>query len=277
MQVAKPLYKLVLGENASKKQNSITWDPECQEAFDKLKELCATTPILAYADFGKPFKLHTDASVLDLGAVLYQVQDGVEKVISYTSRSLTKSESKYLVHKLEFLFLKWAITEQFHEYLYPNTFDVYTDNNPLTYVLTTAKLDAMGHRWITGLANYNFHIHYKSRKSNVAADALSRIDWERGDEIIQADSIKAIVTTAITGQGNDHIEAIPCIPQTIESILPSIPDDASIVCKAITRSSGQSHLTHLETESFVSETESKLGHSSHQGPSLNLKCMTTSD
>ena len=39
-------------------------------------------------------------------------------------------------------------------------FDVCTDNNPLTYVLTTAKLDAMGHRWITGLANYNFHIHY---------------------------------------------------------------------------------------------------------------------
>ena len=50
------------------------------------------------------------------------------------------------------------------------------DNNPLTYVLTTAKLDTMGHRWITGLANYNFHIHYKSGKSNVEADALSRID-----------------------------------------------------------------------------------------------------
>ena len=79
-QVAKPLYKLILGENASKKQNSIRWDLECQEAFDKFKELCTTTPILAYADyFGKPFKLHTDASVLGLGAVLYQVQDGVEK------------------------------------------------------------------------------------------------------------------------------------------------------------------------------------------------------
>ena len=64
----------------SKKWNSIRWDPECQEPFDKLKELCTTTPILAYADFGKPFKLHTDASVLGLGAVLYQLQDGVEKV-----------------------------------------------------------------------------------------------------------------------------------------------------------------------------------------------------
>ena len=158
--------------------------------FDKLKELCTTTPILAYADFGKPFSTYTlMQSVLGLRAVLYQVQDGVEKVISYTSRSLTKSETKYPVHKLEFLCLKWVITEQFHKYLYGNTFDVYTDNNPLTYVLTTAKLDAMGHRWIIGLANYNFHIHYKSGKSNVEADALSRIDWEKCDETIQADSI----------------------------------------------------------------------------------------
>ena len=106
VQVAKPLYKLILGENASKKWSSIRWAPEFQGAFDKPKELYTTTPILAYADFGKPFKLHTDASVLGLLAVLYQVQDGVEKVISYTSRSLTKSKTKYLVHKLEFLSLK---------------------------------------------------------------------------------------------------------------------------------------------------------------------------
>ena len=119
---------------------------ECQTAFDQLKELCTTTPVLAYADFTRPFKLHTDASVLGLGAVLYQLHESVEKVISYDSRSLTQSETKYPVHKLEFLCLKWAITEQFHEYLYGNTFDIYTDNNPLTYVLTTAKLDAMGHR-----------------------------------------------------------------------------------------------------------------------------------
>ena len=59
----------------------------------------------------KPFKLHTNTSVLGLGAVLYQVQDGVEKVISYASRSLTKSKTKYLVHKFKFLGLKWAITE----------------------------------------------------------------------------------------------------------------------------------------------------------------------
>ena len=177
-QVTKPLYKLICGENVARKQNLIKWDQECQETFDKLKELCTNTPILAYANFGKPFKLHTDMSVLGLGAILYQEQDGVKKVISLASQSLSKLESKHPIHNLEFLCLKWAITDQFHEYLYGNTFDVYTDNNPLRYVLSTATLDAMGYRWIASLANYNFHIHYKSGKSNVEADALSRIDSE---------------------------------------------------------------------------------------------------
>ena len=127
--------------------------------------------------------------VLGLGAVLYQIHEGLEKVISYASRSLTQSETKYPVNKLEFLGLKWAITEQFHEYLYGNTFDVYTDNNPLTYVLTTVKLDVMGHRWVTSLANYNFHLHCHSRRSNVEADALSRIDWGKDEQTLPAESI----------------------------------------------------------------------------------------
>ena len=70
------------------------------------------------------------------------------------------------------------ITERFHEYLYGGHFEVYTDNNPLTYILTTAKLDATGQRWAASLANYNFKIFYKSGKLNVEVDALSHIPWE---------------------------------------------------------------------------------------------------
>ena len=51
---------------------------------------------------------------------------------------------------------KMGLTDQFHKYLYGNMFNVYTDNNPLMYMLTTAKLDAMGHRWIASLANLPF-------------------------------------------------------------------------------------------------------------------------
>ena len=50
---------------------------------------------------------------------------------------------------------------------------IYTDNNPLTYILTSVKLDAVGQHWVAALANYNFQLHYKTGKSNVEVDALS--------------------------------------------------------------------------------------------------------
>ena len=147
--VAKPLNKLLQnleGTPSQKKKFKVHWGPEQQEAFETLQGLCTESPVLAYADFKATFILHTDASGEGLGAVLYQVQEGKQRVIAYASRSLSKSERNYPVHKLEFLALKWAITDKFHEYLYGSQFQVYTDNNPLTYVLTTAKLDATGHR-----------------------------------------------------------------------------------------------------------------------------------
>jgi hypothetical protein len=77
-------------------------------------------------------------------------------VIAYASRSLKPSEKHYPAHKQEYLALKWSITDKFHDYLYGTTFEVVTDNNPLMYVTTTAKLDATGQRWMAALSNYNF-------------------------------------------------------------------------------------------------------------------------
>ena len=178
MQVAHPLHKLTSGENVGKKKAAIKWDTRGQQAFDDLKTLCTMAPILAYANFTKLFKLHTDACGTGLGAVLYQTrEDGTKAVTAYASRSLSKAESHYPAHKLEFLALKWAVVRKFHEYLYGSTFDVYTDNIPLTYVLTTAKLDAASHCWVASLANYNFRLHYQAGKTNIDADALSRVSW----------------------------------------------------------------------------------------------------
>ena len=81
--------------------------------------------------------------------------------------------------------------DRFHEYLYGGQFDVYTDNNPLTYILTSAKLDATGQRWVASLANYDFRIFYKSGKLNVEADALSRIP-RASTILINALTVKAI-------------------------------------------------------------------------------------
>ena len=132
--MAWPLHELTSGENVGKKKVNIKWDSRCQQAFDDLKDLCTTAPIPAYANFSKPSKLHTDACGTGLRAVLYQIwEDITEAVIAYASRSLSKAESHYPAHKLEFLTLKWAVVEKFQEYLYGSTFDVHMDNNLLTY------------------------------------------------------------------------------------------------------------------------------------------------
>ena len=97
---------------------------------------------------------------------MYQKQDGVDRAVDYASRSLKPAENNYPAHKLEFLALKWAVTDKFHDYLYGSEFEAVTDNNPLTYVLTSAKLDATGQRWVAALSAYNFYLTYRSGINN---------------------------------------------------------------------------------------------------------------
>ena len=180
--IVKPLNDLLKGHSTNTKEKGKSkvkpppwrWGDEESQAFENIKVKLTTPPILAYADFDKPFILHTDASTNGLGAILYQHQNGEKRVIAYASRGLKTSEKHYPAHKLEFLSLKWAVTEKFHDYLYGNTFEVITDNNPLTYVLTTAKLDATGHRWLAALSNFHFSIRYRKGVNNADADGLSR-------------------------------------------------------------------------------------------------------
>ena len=127
-------------------------------------------------------------------------------MIHYASRGLKRTEKNYPAAKLEFLALKWAITEKLHNYLYGNNFTVVTDNNPLTYALPKAKLDATGNRWLSSLAPYDFNIVYRPGKSNIDADVLSRypgnIDTE--PEEILSDSVRVICASVVT----PHLETI---------------------------------------------------------------------
>ena len=176
------MYDLTSGENKDKKSEHLDLPLEAREAFDRLKAACLQAPILAFPDFGKPFLLETDASGKGLGAVLSQKQsDGRYHPIAYASRIMTEMEQRYHSNKQEFLALKWAVTEQFHEYLSPygknrNEFVVQTDNNPLTYIFSSANLDAAGQRWVAQLASYNFALKYQKGKDNTVADFLSRLD-----------------------------------------------------------------------------------------------------
>ena len=234
--IAKPIREVITGlENQSKrsaKKTFVEWTEAADSAFEHLKKLCISTPILAYPDYKLPFVLHTDSSSEGLGAVLYQKQNGKLRVIAYASRSVSKAESHYPAHKLEFLALKWAVCEKFHEYLYgSNLFEVYTDNNPLTYVLSSAKLDAWGQRWVAKLANYNFTIKYKSGLSNVEADALSRISWpeilaDSEDLDVDLNCMDTHVVNAILAGSRSKTSLIESVSCSSKIIPPELSQDS---------------------------------------------------
>ena len=120
------------------------------------------SPVLTFTDYTKDFLLETDASKEELGVVLSQKQeDGWFHLVAFGSQALTTHEKNYHSTKLEFLALKWAITEHFKEYLLYQPFLVRTNNNLLTYIMSTPYLDATGHCWVSALAKYNFQLEYQ--------------------------------------------------------------------------------------------------------------------
>ncbi len=132
--------------------------------------------MLKNADYEKQFVVETDASFEGLGAVLSQEYEGKLYPVAYASRGLRKSErnmSNYSSRKLELLALKWAVTEQFKNYLVGRKFVVLTDNNPLVH-LKTAKLGAVESRWLGDLERFDFNVQYWPGKENSNGDGLSR-------------------------------------------------------------------------------------------------------
>ena len=123
---------------------------------------------------------------------------------------MNEIEQRYHSNKQEFLALKWAITEQFHEYLFPygknrNEFVVRTDNNPLTYIFSSANLDAAGQWWVARLTSYNFSLEYQKGKDNMVADFLSWMNERLPEEEVQEylnqipyPGVKAVLNNAIT-------------------------------------------------------------------------------
>ena len=103
---------------------------------------------------------------------------------------MNETEQRYHSNKQEFLALKWAVMEQFHEYLSPygknrNEFVVCTKNNPPTYIFSSAKLDTAGQQWVAHLASYNFSLEYQKGKDNTVANFLSQMNECLPEEEVQ--------------------------------------------------------------------------------------------
>lgn len=167
------------GKKGYDKRKTVDWSTSLQAMVDDVIDILQSPAVMAFPDYNAPFILNTDASGVGLGAVLYQKQgeSKLNKVISYASRTLNTAEQNYHLHsgKLEFLALKWAVCDKFPDYLgQGGKFTVFTDNNPLTYILTSAKLNATGMRWVSNLADFDFQLKYRPGKENGDADGLSR-------------------------------------------------------------------------------------------------------
>ena len=200
--IAAPLHEL------TKKDVSFVWTPECQLAFEKLKRLLTSAPVLAFPQLDQPYLLETDASGLGLGAVLAQRQeDGSVPPVTY-ARTLQPHEKNYGVTELEGLGVVWAV-KHFRHYLYQQHCEVYTDHEALKPLLNTPQPSGKLARWGMAIQELDLKICYRPGKQNANADALSRSplpDVESGDMpygIIAALTVGSLESDLAELQGKD--------------------------------------------------------------------------
>lgn len=179
--IANPLTK----QQGGPKDAKIKWGEEETKAFFDLKEaLSDPNQCLAYPDLSPDadkFIVETDACKVSEGAVLKQVQNGVERVIAYASRSFTPTEKAYFMTELEAHAIFWAITKQFHYYLQSSNkpFDVRTDHKPCLALKVKKVAAERLYRWALALQGYDMEIYYINGKKHVMSDAISRLGYLR--------------------------------------------------------------------------------------------------
>ena len=166
--IATPLHRL------TQKNKTFVWSKECQEAFEHLKSALASAPVLTHPDFTEPFILDTDACDQGIGAVLCQSHCGVEQVIAYGSRTLSKSEKKYCVTRKELLAVVHFI-KTFRPYLYGKKFVLRTDHSALRWMMNFKEPEGQLARWLDTLSEYDFEVQHRAGRLHRNADAMSRI------------------------------------------------------------------------------------------------------
>ena len=186
--IAKPLTRL------TEKDYKFNWTEECSEAFNSLKQMLITAPILAHPDFSKPFILDTDASDQAIGAVLAQRFDNKERVVAYASRTLTKTERKYCVTRKELLALVFFV-KYFRHYLYGSDFTVRTDHSSLRWLMNFKNPEGQVARWLEILSTYTFTVEHRPGRLHGNADSLSRKPDSQSHKAVEDEDACIVGTT----------------------------------------------------------------------------------
>lgn len=168
--VTEPLTKLL------SKKEKFNWSDQCEKAFEELKAMLQSAPVLTAPDFSSPFKLAVDASDVAAGAVLLQEDDeGVEHPVCYFSKKFNKSQRNYSTIEKECLALLLAL-QHFEVYVSSSSLPVvvYSDHNPLVFLHKLKSKNQRLLRWSLMLQEYVLDIRHIKGKDNVIADCLSR-------------------------------------------------------------------------------------------------------
>lgn len=215
--IIKPLTNITRGENAQVSANKsknikIKLDEHALKAFNDAKLLLTSSEILAYPNFSKPFLLTTDASNSAIGAVLSQEELGRDRPITYLSRSLNKTEENYSTIEKEMLAIIWAL-DKLRNYLYgAKEIKIITDHQPLTFALSNSNNNAKLKRWKSRIEEYNYTLIYKPGKTNLVADALSRLPPTTATEVINNQVINAMTSSTTQTTHSAEVDSTDLIP-----------------------------------------------------------------
>ena len=172
--------------NLTKKSIRFYCDEKCQHAFETLKQLLVTAPVLAYPTDKGDYDLDTDASNYAMGAVLSQVQNGEERVIAYACQTLSHTQQNYCTTKKEFLAVVTFI-EHFRYYLYGRPFTIRTDHASLRWLHNFKTADGMLARWLDlqeGNSQQEVHVEAGEQPvSDIEADSESLIEGRLGTSV----------------------------------------------------------------------------------------------
>ncbi|EIE80639.1 hypothetical protein RO3G_05344 [Rhizopus delemar RA 99-880] len=195
------------------------WTSEQESAFEKIKALLSSAPLLHHPDLEQPFYVATDASNYSIGAVLYQVIKNETRYIGFMARSLSSSEKNYSTTKRELLAVIFAL-KKFHPFLWGNPFTLYTDHKALTYLHTQPVANAMMINWLDTILDYNFKIIHRPGIQNILPDALSRLF--EPEKTLEGDNktIKTIVTSQIINSNGSILTSRMMMPADLMTPAP---------------------------------------------------------
>ena len=169
-EIAAPLTNLL------KKSQVFQWTESCQQAFEKLKLMLMSKPVVVAPCPDKAFKLYIDSSELAAGGVLMQERNGILHPVAYFSKKYNVHQQRYSIVEKEALSLILNLNH-FEVYLKYSPFpvEVFTDNNPLTFINKCKQNNKRILRWSLLLQEYNLEMFHIGGKNNVLADTLSRL------------------------------------------------------------------------------------------------------